>query len=419
MKDLQELVTKLQSTSSINEKKAFLAQYPQCKRILWWVNNPYKQFFVSSKNILKNPSLSISNSHQTIFDLLKALSEREITGHNAIAACNTFLRDNYQHKDLILNIIDKDLKIRAGASIINQVWPNYIPTFKVALANKYEDFSHKMAFKDGWLVSRKLDGVRIITIIDKKGHISFYSRTGKPIHTLNNVRKALQRLKLKEKVLDGEVCIMVGTRENFASMISQIRRKNYTIHTPIYKVFDYLTLKEFQEGKSKRPFSERYNSLIHLQPVNYVRKVNQFGTKSDKRLQEWLKCAIENGWEGLILRKDAPYKGKRSNDMLKVKKFHDAEYKVLDIEIGPFRIVKYGKEKTITTMTNVIIKHKGNKVSVGSGFTLWERQHFKKNPEDIIGKEITVQYFEESTNKNGGISLRFPTKKAIYNKRDI
>jgi hypothetical protein len=33
---------------------------------------------------------------------------------------------------------------------------------------------------------------------------------------------------------------------------------------------------------------------------------------------------------------------------------------------------------------------------------------------DIIGKTITVQYFEETNNDKGGISLRFPTVKHIY-----
>jgi len=39
--------------------------------------------------------------------------------------------------------------------------------------------------------------------------------------------------------------------------------------------------------------------------------------------------------------------------------------------------------------------------------------------EDIVGKTITVQYFEETANDKGGISLRFPTVKHIYeNERD-
>jgi len=32
----------------------------------------------------------------------------------------------------------------------------------------------------------------------------------------------------------------------------------------------------------------------------------------------------------------------------------------------------------------------------------------------IVGKEITVQYFEESSNKDSELSLRFPTIKKIW-----
>ena len=37
-----------------------------------------------------------------------------------------------------------------------------------------------------------------------------------------------------------------------------------------------------------------------------------------------------------------------------------------------------------------------------------------ENPDEIMGKQITVQYFEETTNKNGTHSLRFPVIKAVY-----
>ena len=110
-----------------------------------------------------------------------------------------------------------------------------------------------------------------------------------------------------------------------------------------------------------------------------------------------LESATKNGWEGIMIRKDAPYKGKRTNDLLKVKKMHDEEYVVQDVEFGPFRVIDPGTglEATIETMTNVIIEHKGNPVSVGSGFTIGQRQKYFMFPELIGGKEITVQYFEE------------------------
>ena len=38
----------------------------------------------------------------------------------------------------------------------------------------------------------------------------------------------------------------------------------------------------------------------------------------------------------------------------------------------------------------------------------------------IVGKTITVQYFEETKNQEGGISLRFPTVKIVHGeKRDM
>ena len=65
----------------------------------------------------------------------------------------------------------------------------------------------------------------------------------------------------------------------------------------------------------------------------------------------------------------------------------------------------------------VYIEHKGHKVAVGSGFS--QEQRLKYTQEPIVGKTITVQYFEETKNDKGGISLRFPTVKHIYeNERD-
>jgi len=117
-----------------------------------------------------------------------------------------------------------------------------------------------------------------------------------------------------------------------------------------------------------------------------------------------------------MLRKNTTYKGKRSNDILKCKKFIDDEYIVKDIETGPFRIIDKGTglETEIMTMTNVIIEHKGNPVSVGSGFSIGDRQVYFNDPSKILGKEITVQYFEESQDKTGKFSLRFPVCKTVY-----
>jgi DNA ligase-1 len=111
---------------------------------------------------------------------------------------------------------------------------------------------------------------------------------------------------------------------------------------------------------------------------------------------------------------DCEYEGKRSKNLLKVKKFHDAEYKVIDCEEGTVRYIKDGKEIEEVMLSNIIIEHKGNNVGVGSGFTIDQRKEFYKDPSKIMFKIVTVQYFEESQNKAGEYSLRFPVLKIIH-----
>jgi len=162
--DLQNMVNELNTTNSSNEKKEILAKYPQCKELLFYVYNPFYQFHVTSKNIKKRQDL-VENCHLNIIEVLDKLKDRKVTGHKAIALVNSYIEEYPQYQELIYNIIDKDLKIRMDAKSINKVFPKCIPTFNVALANKYEDRAGKIDFeKEDWYASRKLDGVRCIIV---------------------------------------------------------------------------------------------------------------------------------------------------------------------------------------------------------------------------------------------------------------
>ena len=66
-------------------------------------------------------------------------------------------------------------------------------------------------------------------------------------------------------------------------------------------------------------------------------------------------------------------------------------------------------------LAQVWIEHKNHLVKVGSGFS--QEQRIKYTTEDIVGKIITVQYFEETKNDKGGISLRFPTVKIVHGEK--
>jgi len=227
-------------------------------------------------------------------------------------------------------------------------------------------------------------------------------------------------------VFDGEVCLMDKSgAEDFQGIMKEIKRKDHTIESPKYKVFDYLLLDEFDNQTSPRKLSERLTcfnliSDAFAEKLNCINLLAQWKVESEEHFQELAELATKNNWEGLILRKDSEYKGKRSNDLLKVKKFFDEEYVVKSVETAIHRIIVNGKEVEEEMLGSVIIEHKGCDVGVGSGFDQEERRKYFKNPELIVGKTITVQYFEETTNQDGCHSLRFPVVKHVYSKgRDI
>jgi DNA ligase-1 len=207
--------------------------------------------------------------------------------------------------------------------------------------------------------------------------------------------------------------------EDFQGIMKEIKRKDHTIQNPKYKVFDYLMLDEFDNQKSERKLSDRltcFNMIYDFskKELKCIDVLAQWAVKSEEHFQELAELATKNNWEGLILRKDCEYKGKRSNDLLKVKKFFDEEYVVKSIETSTHRIIVGGLEVEEEMLSNVVIQHKGCNVGVGSGFDQSERRKYFNNPELIIGKTITVQYFEETLNQDGCHSLRFPVVKHVY-----
>ena len=420
--EIQEFVDAQNATNSNTDKLKVLEQYANnesVRKALEYTYNTFKQYGVTSENCKKLSHLA-SYGYSSLFDILNDLNSRYLTGHNAISAVNGFVAANKRHEELIFNIIDRNLKTRSTASMINKVIPGLIPTFDVALANSFDEkMAKKVNFnKDNWYVSRKLDGCRCICIIDENGEPKYFSRAGNEFLTLKNLDAEIISLGLKNMVIDGEICMLdENGNENFQGIIKEIKRKDHTIENPFFYMFDLLTFEEFVNKEGTTPFSIRNVQLDNLFFEREFKNIGYLEQKlliDERMLTHYIGLAKENNWEGLMLRKDATYQGKRSNDVLKVKQFYDAEYVVIDIQNGPFRVIVDGKEVEEDVMRNVVIEHKGYRVDVGSGFNLEQRRLYKENPELILGKQITVQYFEESHNQNGGISLRFPTVKAIY-----
>ena len=417
---ISDFVEASNATNSNSDKLEVLKTYTQYESVCKALNytyDTYKQYGVTSANCKKNSDLmGHPNTYGSLFTLLDDLNNRVCTGHTAIANVNRFVHENFIYKDLIFNIIDRNLKTRSTASMINKVKPGLIPTFDVALAKAFDEKTQKkVIWEDRWFVSRKLDGVRCLTVIDANGEPKFFSRQGKEFLTLDNLKTDIKALGLKNTVLDGEVCIVdENGDEDFAGIIKEIKRKDHTITTPFYWMFDMLDMQDFNSKTSEVTFGQRIADLNALFNTSKLIGVLEQKIGNDQVFSEMMAESKAGGWEGLMLRKDSTYKGKRSNEILKVKQMFDDEYIVVDLENDVHRVIVDGSEVEEEMLKNVIIEHKGNRVHVGSGFSHEQRRHYFANPNEILGKQITVQYFEESQSKSGEYSLRFPVIKAVY-----
>lgn len=420
-KKIIELQNEMNQTNSSLKKKEILKKYPELKKILKYVYDKNIIYNMKSKNYKKyiknKKKIKIKiNKNIELFQLLDDLNNRKITGDKSLLYLYNYIINHKEFEDIILNIIDKNLKIRVNTKIINNIFPNLIKEFKVVLANKYDKKHIKP--NEEWFISRKLDGIRCLTHIDIiNKNITFYSRQGKIFNTLENLKKdILNNINVFSEncFLDGEVVDMNNNKENFKGIMEKIRRKNYQIENPKYYTFDIIKEEDFYNQISDDLFynrqeklsiiNENFKNIIKLEQIKYT----------DDSFKNLIKKSFENNWEGLMIRKNCQYEGKRTNNLLKYKEWRDEEYKVKSIEIGNIRFInkKTGLEEEIETLTSVIIDY--NNTKVGSGFSLEERKMFHKNPDLIINKIITVKYFEKTKD-----SLRFPIFKGLHgNKRD-
>ena len=422
MVELQNFIDKMRATSSSTDKVQIIKDAdPFIHKVLEYTYNHFKQYYVTSKTCIKNSQLineDIAHLGLELFNVLDQLNTRNVTGHDAITLVNSFVASCQSNGELIYKIIDKNLDIRAGDKVINKAVPNLIPTFSVALAKEYDG---KCDWNDNWHASRKLDGVRCLAIVDENGDCKLYSRMGKQLTTLDKVKEAIEATNVTNQVFDGEICLMdENGNEDFQGVMKELRRKDHQIENPIFMVFDMIHKPEFDNQKGTEILSERLRKLRAWQGgrrtnARILRYTEQFVVTGDGHFNTWSELAAKNGWEGFMVRKDVGYEGKRSKNLLKIKKFFDAEYEVIDFDIDDHEIVINNRSETVPMISQVWIEHKGHKVKVGSGWT--HEQRLKYIDGSIVGKTITVQYFEETKNDKGGISLRFPTVKIVHGEK--
>jgi hypothetical protein len=160
------MITALENTSSTTQKKQILTEFLQERDVadlVRYTYDPFKKFHVSSKNVKKlektvKPKNSYAMNTEGFMQMLDDMSSGTLSGHNAASEILGWVHDlpDQFDSDIIYRIIDKDLKCRVNASLINKAHKGLIDEFKVALAETYKPERDEIG--EDWFVSRKLDG---------------------------------------------------------------------------------------------------------------------------------------------------------------------------------------------------------------------------------------------------------------------
>lgn len=416
-----EVFDKIASTSSTIEKQNIIKGHKNnelFKLCLKFLLDDMIVTGISGKKYNKglNLHLSLGLIHN-VEELLEYVQLNNTGRDEDIIEVKSYIESNYEPiYSFLKGLVCKSIKLGANSKLVNKAFGyNFIPMFSVMLAESFD--KHKGKIKDNeFILTTKLDGSRIIAI--REGDkVSFYSRQGKPMEQLIELEKDF--INLPEGVYDGEL-LAIGEFNNAAEQYKETMKRSRIkgVKTGLKMVcYDYIENEDdFWNGLDNTPCIDRKNKLetiikssqddYNIEHIEYLYPL--YVGKDKSMIEKYSNEAVSKGDEGIMLSiADSPYKCSRTHYLQKVKLFKDADVLVTEVLEGEGRLSgTLGKVK-------IVFKYNGNIYEnyVGSGFTDNEREYYWKYRDELIGKVITIKYFEVSQNQQGGVGFRFGTWK--------
>lgn len=413
---MYKLIQDLKNESSTNKKIDILKSYSNDENVkgaLKLTYDPFIRFYINKiqrrETDIPKPILNQFDTHSfsEFKKLATALSERYITGNDAISAVHIFLDGcSDELREAFCLILKKDFKVGISIKTLQKAFgDDFIEDFNVQLSNTYNpEKNYKVDF---WYASRKLDGLRCYFT-----HGKLLTRNGHEIFGFNHITDELNELSKRYQLdfVDGE---LFTTEVNFQEIQGAVMsNKNIDPERKSkikYHVFAIGT-KNFKNTKDMinlhtQIFSE--NTLDYLVKVEYHLIPN-----TPKSVTMMCENFMSQGYEGVMLRDlEKWYDWKRSNALLKFKLFNESDFTIVGFYEGEDKyegslgglIVAgewYDEEKDI--------QYDRIKSEVGTGFSDELRHEIWRNRLDYIEKiaEIKFQNVTEP-DKTGGYSLRF------------
>lgn len=301
------------------------------------------------------------------------------------------------------------IKIKSGytesKSARSKVSPEEIP-IPMALKS-WKDFGTRLKYP--LFIQPKLDGLRMIVMLDSDGMVTLKTRRRHDIPKFNKLRSELQALYNqsadKTIILDGELYAHGMNLQNISGIVRAETGRDDEKDTLQYWLFDCFCVKDSANYTTLDPFDTRLNRLTQF--VSKRTKPSQIvindtvQMQSEQEADEYYTQMVTNGYEGVIYKSlGKPYeysfnKEKRSAWYLKRKQQFDSE----------FEIVSYteGKGKDAGCVVFVLKTEEGIEFnSVPNGTYEYRKDLFYECEKDFSqfkGKMAKVQFEDYSNEK--------------------
>lgn len=410
LSEVISIVKQLRETSGTNDKIVLLRR--NCnnellRKVLRYTYDTDLKYGVQKKSIVMRTGESKWNS---LFEMLDELAESNIND-NLKRNVGRFINnlETEDEKELVTKILLKNLDVGLNVKNINKGMKGLIVSHDIMKGSSWDGTLNSEV-----AVSLKLDGIRCSWLI-KDGKAIAKTRQNKIIQGMNELTKAIEEVFGEQDLfVDGE---LLATNEEGLSSEDLFKKTSAIVNSKGLKkdltfvAFDIVSLEDYNNKSNNTPFLERReqlecyvglkNELVKLAPMYFI-------TDSIDRIYEKLDEVVKDNCEGLMLNKiNGFYEFKRTKQLLKVKKFNEGDVLVTDILEGEGRL-----EGTLGKI-EVQFRYKGDVYTnnIGSGFSDEEREYYWEHKEELIGKVVTIKYFEITKNEQGGFGFRFPTWK--------
>lgn len=267
------------------------------------------------------------------------------------------------------------------------------------------------------VIQAKFDGVRNLARLNRKDEVIMISRKNierKFFDHIRNELKILFNYLPKGTIIDGEFYSSSLIFQQIESIVGRTKEphpKENEIKLYLFDIFK--PGKEWTTEKRIDLLSEAFENAEKdgINFKNIVRVGNNIAHDYED-IRKYYDEAMKMKYEGAMIRqlshgeidpkskifKRSLYLNRRSDNLLKVKKFTETEYIVIDVKEGR------GREKgaAILIVEDPIT---GKRVSVRPAETHDMRKEWYKNRHKLVGKLYRVKYFDKTVDD----SLRFPT----------